>query len=99
MTTIEQSNLLQKMALERKHGLFMRGGIFMVMILAIFVLVQQRIDVLSPNVTPYSFNGLVYEPSELAPDFALTDFNNQPVQLSDFHGTPILLFFGFEMRG
>lgn len=41
------------------------------------------------------FHGLPHEKPELASNFALTDQNNNIVQLSDFRGKIVLLYFGF----
>jgi protein SCO1/2 len=42
-----------------------------------------------------AFHGTAYSPPEPAADFRLTDHTGADAALSDFHGTPVLLFFGF----
>jgi protein SCO1/2 len=44
---------------------------------------------------PYAFQGSYIEQAVAAPDFALTDQNAQPYQLSAQHGSVVLLFFGY----
>lgn len=41
------------------------------------------------------FHGTRYPDTPMAPEFQLTDHNGDPARLSDFRGTPTLLFFGF----
>lgn len=41
------------------------------------------------------FHGTAYNPPAPAPTLSLTDHTGQPAALSDYRGTPVLLFFGF----
>ena len=42
-----------------------------------------------------SFQGNIQNPTELAPDFTLTDQHGQPFHLSDQKGKVVLLYFGY----
>lgn len=44
---------------------------------------------------PPTFHGTAYEPPEHAPAFTLVDHTGRSTSLSDYHGRPVLLFFGF----
>ena len=45
---------------------------------------------------PYSFHGMVMKSAELAPNFVLTSSRTgEPVQLRDFEGQVVLLYFGY----
>jgi peroxiredoxin Q/BCP len=35
----------------------------------------------------------VIEPGERAPDFELPDQDGRPIRLSDFHGSPVVVYF------
>ena len=41
------------------------------------------------------WHGSVYEPSRLAPDFEVEGTDGAPLQLADFAGQPLLLYFGY----
>ncbi|CAN5738629.1 SCO family protein [soil metagenome] len=44
---------------------------------------------------PHEFHGVLLQSPDLAPDFSLTASTGKPVQLSDFRGKVVLLFFGY----
>ena len=44
---------------------------------------------------PYIFYGLLYDRAETAPDFVLTDQNNQPFQMRNNQGRVVVFAFGF----
>ena len=60
----------------------------LILAFAIFQVILQRAD-------SYTYNGLPYDPPEMAADFLLIDQNNEPFRLSDHRGEVILLYFGF----
>jgi protein SCO1/2 len=42
-----------------------------------------------------TFHGTTYNPPMAAPEFVLTSHTGEAVRMSDFRGTPVLLFFGY----
>jgi peroxiredoxin Q/BCP len=47
----------------------------------------------SPSEPAASYDGLVIEPSEQAPDFELPDQDGKPVKLSDLRGQKVVVYF------
>lgn len=48
-----------------------------------------------PRLLPYTFHGVILQAPSAAPEFTLTDHTGQPVNLSDFQGKLVVLFFGY----
>ena len=48
-----------------------------------------------PRMRPYNFHGTVLQSPQAAPDFSLIAANGQKVQLSNFEGKLVLLYFGY----
>lgn len=68
-------------------------GALIVGLLIMFVVMNNRTQ--SIVAQPHTFSGLPYDPVEPAPDFSLFDTSGQLVQLSDFRGKIVMLFFGY----
>jgi protein SCO1/2 len=72
--------------MKSRNFLLLGAGILVGLVVILFTQVFAR---------PYSFQGSVINPPVPAPDFTLTDQNDQTFRLSDQRGEVVLLFFGY----
>jgi protein SCO1/2 len=70
-----------------------RGILALTALLALVVVVSPYLPPLLSR--PYAFHGSQFNPPPLAADFTLTDQEGRLVQLSDYRGKLVLLFFGY----
>jgi len=76
-----------------QHRSIRRGILTLAALLALAVVASPYMPPLLSR--PYAFHGAQFNPPPMATDFTLIDQEGRPVQLSDYRGKLILLFFGY----
>ncbi|MFZ5918762.1 MAG: SCO family protein [Chloroflexota bacterium] len=67
-----------------------------ILIITLATLLVAILGVVGWRYRPYSFHGMVMKSAELAPNFTLiSSRTGEPVQLRDFRGQVVLLYFGY----
>lgn len=75
--------------MKSKKGLWIGIGIAIILLIVLVVLV------VLPRLKPPTFSGMLLQGTNTAHDFSLVDENGEHVNLSDFRGKPVLLYFGY----